>query len=153
MARDYTEKVAKQAVALLGAEEPVRRAVVVNPIGGVMDTFGTGEIDVRRVSRQVQAADAAARVEGGVAASIPRKNAFLAVTDRRFVIFDLTWMGRLKSVVGAFTPEEIAELRVERRDRTTQELYITFDDGSTCGYAVIQKQDGEGLAAAFDSLR
>ena len=124
MARDYTSKVAKEAVALLPDGEVVRKAVVANPAGGFMDRINVGDVRVGRAAVQAKKTSDAVAEIGCVAATVPRKNAYLAVTDRRLVIFDLTRMGRLKSVIAAFTPDEVAGMHAEKRDRTTFDLII-----------------------------
>ncbi len=153
MARDYTDKVAKQAVALLPDGETVTRAVVANPSGGFMDRVNQGNPALLLAAWKAKEVSDAVEEAGGVAATVPRCNAYLTVTNQRLVIFDLTKMGKLKSVIAAFGPAEIDTLQSEQRDRNTADLLIGFPDGSACVYAVIQRQDAEGFVAEFESLR
>jgi len=152
MARDYTDKIAKQAVDLLPDGETVRRAVIANPTGGFMDSVNSGSAAVVWAALRAKEISDEVREGGGVAATVPRCNAYLTVTNERLVIFDLTKMGKLKSVIAAFSPAEIDTLQADQRNRNTADLLIGFPDGSACVYAVIQKQDAAGFVAEFESL-
>ncbi len=147
MARVLTARVARQAVALLGDGEGVRSAVVAEP----------SESFVGRVSEDVVlgarlALDRPHPAGRSVAAGIPRSSVVLAVTDRRLTIFGLTRMGRLRSVVASFGPDDLLQLSAARRDRTTSTLTMVFGDGSICRYTVVRKQDAEGFVGDFEDL-
>ncbi len=152
MARDYTDKIVPQAAAFLPNDEVVQQAVVANVTGGGMDHLNMGEIDLHRLRQKQRRTVGAIEGGGGVAAQIPTCNAYLTVTNKRLVLFDLNWKGKLKSIIGAFEGSELEELVCERRDKNTADVHIFFADGSHRAYAVIQKQDAEGFVERVNQL-
>lgn len=152
MARDYTDKIVPQAAEFLPSDEVVQQAVVANVSGGGMDHLNMGEIDSYRLRLKQRGTVDAIEGGGGVAAEIPKCNAYLTVTNKRLVLFDLNWRGKLKSVIGAFEGDELEGLVCERRDKNTADVLVFFADGSHRAYAVIQKQDAEGFVERVNLL-
>jgi hypothetical protein len=71
----------------------------------------------------------AKQTEGSIAASWPIVRSAVGLTDRRLLIYDFTFVGKPKDLVGEFSLDQVASLDVDKG--VVNKVSIGFNDGSS----------------------
>ncbi len=152
---DVAKKVRKQGGEFLHPGEEVLAATVINPVGSFKKNVAFGAVGGlvgvaigSAVSRNGEEPEA-----GTSAESFPvGKNALLALTDRRWLLFELgTMSGKVKGLAGEWPHEHIASLSGEK-GRLTTVISVEFADGSVAQVEAVKGVKPEDLIQASTRL-
>jgi hypothetical protein len=154
MPRDYTPSVAREVSPLLEPGEIVLKAVMGNPEGSLLGELNKGRASMRAAVEAMKAVREAEHATG-LASTIPRRNAYVTITDRRLVFLGSTRLGRVDELLAGFGFGEIRDISAQRTGFTRRSSLLTveFRDRTSVTYLIIQNQDSEGLIEAFRTAR
>ncbi len=152
---DVAKKVRKQGGGFLHPGEEVVAATVVNPVGSFKKNVAFGAVGGlvgaavgSAISKKQDTPEA-----GTAAGSFPLdKNRLLALTDQRWLLFELgTMSGKIKDLVGEWPHGHIASLSGEK-GRMTTVITLEFADGSTAKVEAVKGVKPEVLIEASARL-
>ena len=154
MPKDCTPRVVREGAPFLEPGEIVDKALMGSPEGSLLGELNKGRASMRAAVEAMRKARDAEQGSGS-AGGVPRRNAYLTVTDRRLVLFGTTRSGRIDGVLAAFGFDEIRAVTTRRTGFTRRSSLVTieFRDRTSVTYLVIQNQDAEGLVEAFRTAR
>jgi hypothetical protein len=146
----YADKLQGKAAEVLEPGERLLFAIRTMPRGTTMGIGIGGALGAVVADRQAKKAHGK-QTEGSAAAEWPPVRAAVGLTNRRFLIFDYTMMGKPKDLVGQFPLEQIASLDLDKG--VTNKIRFNFNDGSGAQVECAKLEKVGDFVTAFENLK
>ena len=146
----YADKLRPKAGEVMEPSERLLAAIRTMPRGTTMGTAIGGVVGATVAGRQAKKATAQ-QSEGSIAGSWPAVKSAVGLTDRRLLIYDYTFMGKPKDLVGQFPLEQVASVGVDKG--VTNKVRFSFTDGSAVDVECAKLEKVGDFASAFDQAK
>ena len=146
----YVDKLQGKAAEIMEPGERLLAAIRTMPRGTTMGIGIGGAVGAVVADRQAKKAKAK-QTEGSAAASWPAVRSAVGLTDRRLLIFDYTFTGKPKELVGQFSLDQVASLEVEKG--LTNKVSFNFEDGSAAKVECAKLEKVGDFESAFKSAK
>lgn len=146
----YVDKLRPKAGEVMEPSEQLLAAIRTAPRGSTMGAAVGGVIGAVVADRQAKKSHAQ-QTQGSMAQSWPMVRSAVAVTDRRVLIFDYTFVGKPKDLVGQFPLSDITSLDLEKG--VMNRFRFTFNDGSSAQVECGKLEKVAEFQSAFESAK
>ncbi|MQA99299.1 MAG: hypothetical protein GEU78_03255 [Actinobacteria bacterium] len=146
----YADKLQPKAGEVLEPGERLLGAIRTMPRGSTMSMGIGGAVGAVVGDRQAKKGSAQ-QTEGSIAASWPMVRSAVGLTDRRLLIYDFTFMGKPKDLVGEFSLDQVASLDVDKG--VVNKVSFGFNDGSVVQAECAKLEKVGDFTAAFESAK
>lgn len=146
----YADKLRPKAGEVMDASEQLLAAIRTMPRGTTMGTAIGGVVGATVAGRQAKKATAQ-QTEGSIAGSWPAVRSAVGLTNRRLLIYDYTFMGKPKDLVGEVPLDQVAAVEVGKG--VTNKVRFAFDDGSAVDVECAKLEKVGDFVSAFDSAK
>ena len=146
----YVNKLQGKAGEVMEPGERLLAAIRTMPRGTTMGIGIGGAVGAVVADRQAKKAQSQ-QGEGSAAASWPSVRSAVGLTDRRLLIFDYTFAGKPKDLIGEFPLDQIASVDIDKG--VTNKVRFSFTDGSASQVECAKLEKVGDFASAFESAR
>ena len=146
----YAEKIRPKVGEDMEPSEQLLGAVRTMPRGTTMGLGIGGALGAVVADRQAKKAHSESS-EGSAAEAWPMVRSAVALTDKRLLIYDFTFMGKLKDLVGQFPLDQIASLDIDKG--VVNKLRFAFNDGSAVQLECAKLEKVGDFASAFQTAK
>ena len=146
----YVDKVRPKAGEVMDPSETLLAAIRTMPRGSTMGMGIGGAVGAVVADKQAKKAHAA-KTEGSTAENWPMVRSAVGLTDRRLLIWDFTFMGKPKELVGQFPLDEVASLDVDKG--VVNKVRFSFNDGSAVQVECAKLEKVGDFASAFQGAK
>ena len=91
------------------------------------------------------------QTEGSIAEQWPMVRAAVALTNQRLLIYDYTFMGKPKDLVGEFSLDQVASLAVDKG--VVNKVSFGFTDGSTVQLECAKLEKVGDFASSYEAAK
>lgn len=146
----YVDKLQPKAGEVMGPGERLLAAIRTMPRGTTMGLGIGGVVGALAADHQAKKA-AANQTEGSTAATWPTVRSAVGLTDQRLLVFDYTFTGKPKDLVGQVPLDQVASLGVDKG--ITNKVTLGFNDGSAVQMECAKLEKIDDFVAAFHSVK
>jgi hypothetical protein len=146
----YADKLQGKAAEVMEPGERLLGAIRTMPRGTTMGIGIGGAVGAVVADRQAKKAQAQ-QAEGSAAKEWPAVRSAVGLTDRRLLIFDYTFTGKPKDLIGQFPLDKIASLDIEKG--LTNKVRFTFTDGSAAQLECAKLEKVGDFESAFNGAK
>jgi hypothetical protein len=146
----YADKLQPKASEVMGSGERLLAAIRTMPRGTTIGMGLGGAVGAVVAQRQAKKGSSQ-QTEGSTAATWPAVRSAVGLTDQRLLIFDYTFTGKPKNLVGQFPLDQIASLGVDKG--LTNKVSFGFNDGSAVRVECAKLEKIGDFVSAFESVK
>lgn len=146
----YADKLRSKAGEVMEPSEQLLAAIRTMPRGTTMGTALGGIVGAAVAGRQAKKASAG-QTEGSIAGSWPMVKSAVGLTDRRLLMYDYTFMGKPKDLVGQVPLDQVASVSVDKG--VTNKVRFTFTDGSAVDVECAKLEKVGDFTSAFERVK
>ena len=146
----YADKIRPKVGEVMGPSEQLMGALRTMPRGSTMGIAVGGAVGAVVASKQAKKAHAE-QTEGSTAEAWPMVRSAVALTNQRLLIFDYTFTGKPKDLVGQFPLEQVASLAVDKG--VTNKVRFSFNDGSSIQVECAKLEKVGDFTSAFEAAK
>ncbi|MGH2808539.1 MAG: hypothetical protein ACRDKT_14825 [Actinomycetota bacterium] len=146
----YTDKLRGKAGEVMEPGERLLAAIRTMPRGTTLGVGIGGAVGAVVADRQAKKG-AAQQTEGSAAASWPAVRSAVGLTDRRLLIYDYTFTGKPKDLIGEFLLDQVASLGVDKG--LTNKVTFGFNDGSAVQVECAKLEKVDDFVSAFAGVK
>jgi hypothetical protein len=146
----YVDKIRPKVGEVMGDSEQLLGAIRTMPRGSTMGIAVGGAVGAVVANRQAKKAQAA-HPEESVAARWPQVRSAVALTNQRLLIFDYTFMGKPKDLVGEVPLDQVASLSVDKG--VLNKVTFGFTDGSGTQVECAKLEKVGDFVSAFEGTK
>ena len=146
----YADKLQGKAAEVMEPGERLLAAIRTMPRGTTMGIGIGGAVGAVVADRQAKKAHAK-QSEGSAAKDWPAVRSAVGLTDRRLLIYDYTFTGKPKDLIGQFPLDQIASLDVDKG--LTNKVRFTFTDGSAAQVECAKLEKVGDFESAFKTVK
>jgi hypothetical protein len=146
----YADKVRPKASEVMDPSEQLLGAIRTMPRGSTMATGIGGAVGSVVADRQAKKAHAG-KAEGSTADGWPMVRSAVALTSRRLLIFDYTFMGKPNNLVGEFPLDQVASLTIDKG--VVNRLSFGFNDGSAIQIECAKLEKVGDFSSSFEQAK
>ena len=150
---DFTKRVAKGIAGDLQPGEQVLKALSAQPPGSLTRGINESGDTFRGMYRGGKDKRAHGEQAIGMSASIPPRNVFLTLTDRRLLVHTMTKLGSAEELAAEFDFERIHGFELDRGRFGSGTLDLVFTDETGVDFLIVQRQRPEEFMAAWETVR
>lgn len=146
----YADKLQGKAAEIMEPGERLLGAIRTMPRGTVMSIGIGGAVGAVVADRQAKKAQSK-QDEGSTAAEWPAVKCAVGLTDRRLLIYDYTFSGKPKDLIGQFPLDQIASLDIDKG--LTNKVRFNFSDGSAAQVECAKLEKVGDFESAFKGAK
>jgi hypothetical protein len=146
----YADKIRSRVAQDMESSERLLGALRTMPRGTTMGAGIGGVVGTVVADRQAKKGNAEKNA-GSIAEAWPMVRSAVALTDRRLLIYDFTFMGKPKDLVGQFPLDQLASLDVDKG--VVNKVRFAFNDGSAVQVECAKLEKVGDFATAFEGAR
>ena len=146
----YTDKVRDKAGEVMAPGEQLLAAIRTMPRGTTLGLGIGGAVGAVVADRQAKKA-AEGQGEGSTAAAWPTVRSAVGLTDKRLLVFDYTFTGKPKDLIGEVGLDQVAGLGVDKG--LTNKVTFSFNDGSTVAMECAKLEKIDDFVSAFATVK
>lgn len=146
----YADKLQAKAAGVMEPGESILSAIRTMPSGTTMSVGIGGAVGAVVSDRQAKKAQTG-QTEGSMAAEWPAMRCAVGLTDRRLVMFDYSFSGKPKDLVGQVKLSDVASVTVNKG--VTNKVLFSFNDGSAAQVECAKLEKVGDFVAAFDKVK
>ena len=146
----YVDKLQGKAAEVMGSGESLLAAIRTVPRGTTMGMALGGAVGAVVADRQAKKGKGQ-ELEGSIAAGWPAERSAVGLTDQRLLIFNYTFMGKPKDLIGQVRLDQVSSLEVDKG--VVNKVRFSFNDGSSTQLEVAKLDKLGDFVSAFEKIR